>query len=470
MTHDSDPSAFAAATPARLDGDPGPVAPMEVDEKNMPIEEARCWLLNGTNRDIDIYVNYDDQPLVTDIQSLSIGPVLTLDGTVDRPYGTYTLEARDKGDPDGPVLASASVPLEEGDSYSAALHRVGQEEYQLSIFTNDYSPSEDARLVARHCAYPEEVDWEISQNGETPEIPDDPRSGTLERGEWQTATDVTESDYLFEVFVDGELVTVEVNLELEVETTYAVHIVGEPEPLDIESYEEAEDSALDEAKWLLVQAFEVVPGEDVLDTVTAPAPPTSTTDENEGIEFDCDPVDVYQSNLVEQEVSATDPDGYVTGLAIGEVDPPTDGITIVDNSVDRAQVLGDETTATLRVGPDVPDGTYDVELVANPESLNERATCTLTVDVDPVPAERLYDLVDEFQLSDDVDPDIATDLNTLAHSAGVHREEGQTTEACALLTEFLDLVGSNKGSGISEAAHDDLQAEAQSLRADMGCE
>ena len=203
MTHDSAPTEFNAATPARFDGDPGPITPMEVDEKDMPIKEARCWILNGTNRDVDIYVNYADQPLITDIQSPSIGPVLTLDGTVDRPYGTYTLEARDKGDPDGPVLASASVPFEEGDSYSAALHRVGQEEYQLSIYTNDYSPSEDARLVARHCASHESVDGEISQNGETPEIPDDPRSGTLERGEWQTATDVTESDYLFEVV--GEL-------------------------------------------------------------------------------------------------------------------------------------------------------------------------------------------------------------------------------------------------------------------------
>ena len=35
------------------------------------------------------------------------GPVFRIKGTVDRPYGEYTVEVREKEQPNGPVLASA---------------------------------------------------------------------------------------------------------------------------------------------------------------------------------------------------------------------------------------------------------------------------------------------------------------------------------------------------------------------------
>lgn len=444
-----------------------------VDEKDMPIEEARCWTVNGTDRTVDFYVNYASQPHVTDVEPLSIGPVLTLDGSIDRPYGTYTFEVRDSGEPDGEVLAAASVPVDEGDSFSAVLHQVGADEYRLSIYTNDYSPSEEARLVVRHTAAHEEIDWKISQNGETPCIPDDSRSGVLQRGQWQEATDVTESDYVMEVFVDGELVTVHVDLELEVETTYVVYVVGDPDPLDVDpadNYAEARDSGADEGKWLLVQAFEVVPGADEPDVVTAPQEPTSVADDNSDIAFDCEPIDLYETNAREFEVSATDPDGLVTGLAIDQVDPPSDAFSIVDDSVDPSHSVGDAATATLRVEADVPPDSYDVRLVANPESLGARATCEIPVAVEPVPIARLYDLVDEYQLSDDVDQGLATELNVLLHDADGQLAGGDISQACSTLGAVLDVVGANKGTGISEAAHDDLQTEANAVRQRIGCE
>lgn len=450
-------------------GRPGP---LEVDEKDMPVDEARCWMVNGTNRAIDVYVNYDDQPLITDVKSLSIGSVLTLDGSRSRPYGTYTFEARDKGDPDGPVLASASIPLDEGDSFSAVLRPVGGSDYELSIYRNDYSPTEDARFVVRHCAEPAQLDWRISQNGETPRVDDDPRSGSFERGQWQEATDVRAADYLMEVFDDGEVVTIERDLELEVETTYVAYVVGSPEPLNIDpdhNYEESSDSGGDEGKWILFHAFEVTPGDDEPDTVTAPAGPTSTADHNERIEFDTPSVDIHETNVTEVEVGATDPDGYVTGLALDDVEPATDSITIVDNSVDRAQTLGGTTTATLRVGSDVPTDSYDVRIEANPNSLGTSATATFPVDVKPIPVSRLYDLVDRYQLSGDISQSIATDLGVLLDQAADQLRAGNTSEACATLKDVLELVGANKDSGVSERAYNDLQTETKAVRADIGC-
>lgn len=464
----------ASATSGRDGATPGDVGSgqFEVDETDMPVEKARCWMVNGTDRDIDIYVNYADNPLITDIQGLSIGSVLTLDGSQTRPYGSYTFEARDKGDPDGPVLASASVTLDEGDSFSAVLHPVGGDDYAMSIYTNDYSASEEARFVVRHCAEPAEIDWQISQNGETPRVPDDPRSGTLERGEWQEATDVTEADYLMEVFVDGEVVTLERDLELEVETVYAAYVVGAPEPLHVDpsnNYEESSDSGIDEGKWILFHGFEVKPGDDVADTVTPPADPTKVADTNQRIEFDCPTVDIHETNVTEVELGATDPDGYVTGLAIDDIEPKTDSIGIVDNSIDRTQVEGGTTTATLRVGSDVPTDRYDVTVEANPNSLGARATCTVPVNVKPIPVSRLYDLVDRYQLSEDIDQQIATDLNELLDQAADHLRAGEETEACADLKAFLDTIGNHKDKGVSESAYNDLQTETKAVRTDIGC-
>lgn len=443
-----------------------------VDEKDMPIERARVWTINGTERTVDFYVNYHDRPIVEDVRAKSLGSVVDIDGATDDPYGAYTFEARDRDEPGSPVLASASVAVDEGDSFSVVLHRVGEFDYRFSIYVNDYSPSEEARVVVRHCAYPDVIDWRFSGNGETPRVPDDPRSGRLDRGQWQEAIDVSEQDYLFEVLVDGQVAAFDVDFEFEIETTYVVYVVGNPEPLNLPDdppYEESRDSGVDESQWLLLQAFEVFPGESEPDVVTAPAEPLSTTDRNDRIEFDCGSISPFETNATEVEVAATDPDGIVTGLAIDSVDPPSDGFSIVDNSVDRAVHQGGTTTGTLRIEPDVPPREYQVRIEANPESLGERATCTVPVEVRQITTDRLYDLVDRYQLSDDVVRPIATDLNAMLDDAAAHLDAGETTQACADLKSFLDLIGANKDTGVSATAHDDLQTETKALRTRLDC-
>ncbi len=450
----------------------GRFGPLAIDEKNRPLSEARCWMVNGTERAIDVYVNYAASPPITDVKPKSIGSVFKVAGTADRPYGTYTFEARDRGQPDDEVLASASVTMAEGDSFSAALHRVGEFDYRMSIYRNDYTPSEEARVVVRHCAYPETIDWELTDNEETPRIPDDPRSGTLQRGEWQVARDVTEQDYLFEALVDDQVAAFEVDYEFEIETAYAVYIVGDPAPQDLPDdppYEESRDGGIDESQWLLAQGFEVGPGDSVADTTSAPAQPTSVSDTNQHIVFECDPIVLHETNATEVEIGATDPDGIVSGLGIVDVGPPTDSITIVDNSTDRALLQGAPTTATLRIGPDVAPANYDLTVAANPHSLGATETHVLSVDVRPIPVSRLYDLVDRYQLSEDVNQSIATDLNVTLDDAAAHLRNDETTEACAALKSVTDILGNHKGKGVSEPAHNDLQTETKAVRTDLGC-
>ncbi len=443
-----------------------------VDEKDMPIDKARCWLVNGIDRAVDVYVNYEPTPTIDDVKPLAIGPVLTLDGTVDRPFGTYTFEAREKDDPDSPVLASASVDLDEGDSFAAVLHEMDPGNYRMSIYRNDYSPSTDARLVVRQNTAHQELDWRISQNGETPRIPDDPRSGTLQQGQWQEATDVTESDYLMEVLADGEVVTIERDLELEIETTYVCYVVGDPDPLHISpehNYEEASDTGIDEGKWILIQAFEVRSGGDEKDTVSDPLEPVSVADTNRPIEFDFDPFHVYETNVRETEIGATDPDGYVTGLAIESVDPPTDDITIVDNSVDRTDVYGGETTAALRVNSDVQPDNYDVQIAANPGSLGETASCTVPVVVEPTTVARIYDLVDEYQLSDEIEQVHATELNAILDDAAQHLDADEVQKACRALKDVIDHTDNYKDKGVSETALNDVLPEVKAIRKRLDC-
>ena len=477
MPDDSDSSGpFEMVDITAPDGTPNDgtrsIQPLEVDEKDMPIEEARCWMINGTERPVDIFVNYADVPLISDVKPMEIGDVLVLDGTVDMPYGTYTFEARPKDYYDGPVLASASVTIDEGDSYSAVLHRTDTFDYQMSIYRNDYSNTEDARVVVRHNALPETIEWRFFENEETPRIPDDPRSGTLQQGQWQEARDVTEQDYVFEVLVDGQVAAFHENLEFEVETHYVVYVVGDPEPLylpDDPPYEESRDGGLDEGQWLLVQAFEVFPGDDEPDVVTSPTEPLSATDDNQPIEFDCDPFTLYETNVVEQQVAATDPDGLVTGLAVESVDPVSDGFSIVDDSVHRAFAVGGTTVGTLRVASDVSPDTYEVTIVANPESLGAKARCTITVEVEKITIDRLRDLVERYHASGDIDEPFAGELLSKLDAAEVHLEEYEIFEACTALKEFIDVLGANKDKGIDETAHDDLQMETDRLRERLDC-
>ena len=147
-----------------------------------PIEDARCWLLNTADMEVAVHVNYHGSPLTT-IKPEEDQPAFTIDSDASGIYGTYTFEAVEKDDPDDTVLASVSVLFEEHDSYAAVFRQVGDAEYEFSVYENDFSPSGDSRFEIRHTGLAAEVDWTLEPKPEAdPSIPDDDRSGTLQRG------------------------------------------------------------------------------------------------------------------------------------------------------------------------------------------------------------------------------------------------------------------------------------------------
>ena len=95
-------------------------------------------------------------------------------------------------------------------------------------------------------------------------------------------------------------------------------------------------------------------------------------------------LDVVEGDPAERAVSATDPDGRVTGLALA-VEPAAAGIALAD--VTPAGAAGQPATGVVRVAADVPAGTYTATLTAtNDDAAPETGTCTLTITVAPFDA------------------------------------------------------------------------------------
>jgi len=92
--------------------------------------------------------------------------------------------------------------------------------------------------------------------------------------------------------------------------------------------------------------------------------------------------------------------------------------------------------------------------------------------VDPVPGAlvRLYDMVDEYQLSRDVDRGIATELNVLYEEATHAHDAARPVAACTALTTALAIIDANEGTGVQEPAHDDLRRETKRVSTALSCE
>lgn len=425
-----------------------------------PINDAQCWLINAADKIVDIYVNYDEE--LTSVAPTEDGPVFSIDSDANRIYGTYTFEAREvEAGHNDPSLAAASVKFEEGDSYAAVFHQVGDTEYEMSIYKNDFSPSANVRFEIRHTARPEQIDWRIAPNeGADPDIPVDEREGTLERGQWQQALDVTENDYRLEVLVDGEVVALRQDLDFGHNRMIVGYVVNDPEPWMSSEQKESH---------IWRQEYQIQTGEQKENVVTPPAEPFSATNQNQTIQFDCNPLELYHTNLTETEIGATDPDGIVTGLSIGEVVPYSDGFDIPHETVERASAIGGATTATLRVTPKVPPTSYDVRLVANPEGLGERATCSVPIEVKQITVERLHYLVEQYHESGDINEAITNDLEGLLDDAAAHLADDETEQACNAFKEILTIVGANKAKGISVPATVDMETETKALHTRLGC-
>ena len=427
-----------------------------------PLDSAHVWFVNATGRSVDIYVNYADKPALTDVKSLEIGPEFTVAGKDSTPYGTYTFSARPKAAPPSVLpLATVSIVFERGKSFSAVLQDTPSGEQQFSVYENNFSASggTSGRMTVRHDASQARIDWTIAPKQSKPEIPVDQRSGTLLSGQWQVATDVVQNDYRFEALIGPTVVAVHPDLELEHEKDRTVYVVGDLGPT-------ADPNIL--RQHVLQQEFQLPPGPARPGQVTAPAEPVWTTDENAAIGFTCEPLELWQTHAATTQVKAVDPDGVVTNLSVNRVDPEGAHI-VVAGSVTPAPGIGGEARATVEVLSDVPAGRYDVTIAANEGSLGHRATCILPVTVRPIIIMRLRDQVDRYQASGDVEAAVGDRSRAMLEQAQQHLDAGAVALACANLKEVLNLLGSEKGKGVTEVAHDDLEREAKALRSNLGC-
>jgi hypothetical protein len=423
-----------------------------------PTDGAVMRMTNATDQAVDIYVNHAESPTMTDVKALSIGPEFQVKGQGDTPYGTYTFTARPKAQPGAPVIAAASVRFTEGASVSAVLHGTPAGGHQIAIYADDFSPTGAALLTVRNNSRAQQISWRIAPKDVNPSIPYDERQGTLGNGQSQVAIDVTQNDYVLEFLIDGQVVGRHPDVELEHEKNRVLTLVGDPQP-------SADPSVL--RRHVLEQEFQVPLGPAQPDEVTPPADPLSTTDENAPLELDCAPVSVWQTNPAGVQISAIDPDGVVTNLAVDRIDPPVGGIGV--SLVTASPAIGEAALATLVVGGDVPAGSFAVRIVVNRGSLGHQATCTLAVTVNAITIPRLRDLIGAFRASGDIRDDIADQLLVLLDQAEQQLAQGATAQACQTLKDVAAGVASEKGKAIAQPAGERLERETKALRSNAGC-
>ncbi|MBK1667755.1 hypothetical protein CKO28_06875 [Rhodovibrio sodomensis] len=430
-----------------------------------PINTAQVWFVNAVDYfPIDVFINGSDQPTLTDVSSLEIGSVFEADGTAGRPFQTYAFKIRRKddpsrGQPDIGVLAEASVDLRRGLSFTAVFHAGDAPyTYQLSVFANDFRASGNGRLEVRHTAFPKNMTWTIEPKpGADPQIPFDQRSGALERGQWQQATELVENDYRLEVRVDGQLYAFNKDLEIEAEKMLATYFVGNPEPATTELN--------DLENYLLVQEFKLPPGPTLQKVVTAPAPAFTQTNTNQPVSFDLPELIGFESNIISGEITATDPDGYVTNLAIVGIRPDFGSIRIPDNGVTPSETIGDPATAIVCVGGDTPAGCYDIHVRSNPQSLADTADVTLKLEVKPVTAQRLSLLVENFRVQARIEAGFAQELQSLTDEIATAVANDALALAQERLTTFAGRVESEAGAAVEEQASKNLSREAKAMSA-----
>ena len=429
---------------------------------------AEIFLLNATSLSVDIYVNYQRQPTISDPRALvsddasgdEMTPnVFVVQGTAARPYGTYTFSVRPKGDPDAAVLAAASIGLEQGHSFAGVFHPAVGGGYRLSIYENELWPSVNGRLTVRNTTT-QTVSWRIMPNGEAPLIPPDERSGTLPPGQWQTARDITDNDYVIEYFVDGRRVGWFPDLDLAAAKTFNVYMLGELVPTT--------DGDLLQRP-VAFEELEFDPGERDPHIVTEPAPPLSTTDSNAPVEFSCEPLTLWETDPGAATVSARDPDGVVTNLSIDSIEPPVGGIHILDGAMVPSPGIGLPAAARIDVKDDIPDGIYTVQIAASRGSSAQQAVCALQLTVKPITIARLLDHVAAYRASGDIEEALGEDLRLTLRQAEMYLDADHVDDACVELERVLNMIGADKGKEISDTAADDLAAEAKALWTDLGC-
>lgn len=421
---------------------------------------SEIFVINGTEMNIDVYVNYETQATLSDPTPMSVGPVFVVKDTFDRPYGVYTFSVRLKDDAGGPVLAAASIDMQQGHSFSGVFHRSADGGFQFSIYENDLSVGTEARLTVRNTSNAAEADWSLVPNGENPEVPRDERSGTIANGEWQICRGVEVNDYLFEYFINGQRVARNADTGLGLEQNIIAYLIGTPQPT----------SNSDELRrHVIFQELEYDVGPAVQDSISPATPPLSASDQNASIQFDCPSTEVWETNPASVAISALDPDSVVNQLTIRRVDPKVDGFTIPDSSFSASAGIGQPATAEVSIDAAVPDGEYTVSVEANAETMAQSAVCPLEVMVKRITMARLEHQVDRFVQSGDLDPAFGDTLKGDLSKVQRHLKDDQIARACSDLNKFLGRIESKQGSKINEAAATALTREANALSVDLAC-
>lgn len=440
------------------------------DETERLDDSGEVFVVNATDRSVDIHVNGGAHPVISDPTPLADGSAHTDELTPDvlvvrdepaRPYGMTTLAAHPKGQPGAPALAAASVELVQGRSFTAVLHEVAEDEFQMSIYENDLQAGGDARIMLVNAAVGEVVTWRLEPNGESPAIPVDVRTGRLAPGEWQQCDGVVDNDYRVEFSVDGQTVGRHVDIDLAVEKFFVACLIGTPVP-------SVDDSVLESKVVFIELEFDTGPARPP--STTAPAPPLASTDTNEPLAFACTPVEIPQTQEATTIVTARDPDGVVVSLAITAVDPPVGGIEILDGAFTPSSGLGEPATAVVRLKDDLPPGSYDVTIEANLGSLAQYGACVLVVTVRAATVASVTDQV--AQLREEVgaiSPEAATGLLALLGDAADHLDAGDLGAACASLKQLLDDVGAGAGRTMTVTAAEALTRSVKAARSGLGC-
>jgi hypothetical protein len=423
-----------------------------------PTDAAVVRMINATETAVDIYVNHAPSPTITDVKPLSIGPEFEVKDSSDRPYGTYTFSARPKGDPAAPVIASASVAASEGRYFSAVLQPTPSGVAQIAVYEEPFTPTGAALLTVRHNAALGPVTWRIHPKDPGNGIPADTREGTLGNGQWQAAIDVTPNDYVLEFLSGGQVVARHPDVELEHEKNRVLTLVGWPVATD-------DPNVL--RRHLLEEEYQVPLGPSLPDEVTAPSGPLTTTDDNAPLVFSCPAVEVWQANAATAQVGVVDPDGVVGSLAVDAIVPQTGGIGIRDVLV--AGAVGESATATIEVKSDVPAGEYAVTVIANRGTFGHQAGCVVSVTVKAITIGRLRDQVNTHTAAGDIQSGTAGVLHEHLDAAEQQLAAGQQAQGCETLKTLTATLGSEKGKTISAQVAEQLEREANALRATLGC-
>jgi hypothetical protein len=402
-----------------------------------PADEARVRFVNATDTAVDLYVNYRDDPTFTGLGPLALGPVLAV-GSPDRPFGTYTFGVRPAGTPTGRVLTSVSVDLTAGEAYHACVHEA-EGAYHFAVYAADFSPAAEGHVEVRHLASAAAFDWELVGAAGTAV------DGSLDRCAYQQAVELPADEYDLTVAVDGATVLRET----------VVHERGERTVVFVAGDLSATGRA---AARVLTDELAVPAGGNAGGTaVTTGTAPVAVSDQNRQVRFETTEAKAIAGHEARVPFTVVDPDGVVTDVGVESVRPA--GVTLAvatDDAGDDGTFAGE-----LVVGADGEPGSYNARLVANDESLAERAVKDVLVDVRSLGDFR--GVVEDCVAADGIRPPVADDL--LGHVGDVENAvgSGKLVPAQETLRTVAALVRDRAGAEVDAGAATAVEEEARRL-------